>query len=117
MTGPRLISLSAAVHRPENPPIRNPGPQVAGLRHYRRSRWQYSHRSIVSVHNILPPFNSFAYVWAKSGLFVQPRYAKILNKDAVLERMGPVPSVEQPKRTPGDVLPHSVALPVVQESS
>jgi len=52
-----------------------------------------------------------------SGLFVQPRYAKFLNKNAVLERMGPIPSVEQPNRTPGEVLSRSVALPAVQESS
>ncbi|KAI9507693.1 mitochondrial protein [Russula earlei] len=52
-----------------------------------------------------------------SGVFVQPRYAKLLNKTAVLERLGAKSTVEQATSRHGQVLPRSVVLPVAQESS
>jgi acyl-coenzyme A thioesterase PaaI-like protein len=53
-----------------------------------------------------------------SGLFVQPRYARFLNKNAVLERMGaPVPVTEIPRRAPEEASLSRVPLPAAQESS
>jgi len=45
-----------------------------------------------------------------SGLFIQPKYAKFLNKDAVLERLGAKPPIEQATR-------RHVVLPTTQENS
>ncbi|KAI0269208.1 HotDog domain-containing protein [Gloeopeniophorella convolvens] len=45
-----------------------------------------------------------------TATFVQPKYAKFLNKNVVLERIGERPAVEQSKRSPEEVLPRPVAL-------
>jgi len=53
-----------------------------------------------------------------SGLFVQPRYARFLNKNTVLERMGAKPAAEPPSRAPEEVsLSRTMPLPTAQESS
>jgi len=52
-----------------------------------------------------------------SGLFVQPKYAKFLDKEAIHEVMGTKPSAEQAMRGPGEVLPHPAAVPAAQGSS
>jgi hypothetical protein len=52
-----------------------------------------------------------------SGLFVQPRYARFLNKNAVLERMGVIPVTEMPRRAPEEAALSRVPLPAAQESS
>ncbi|KAI9466787.1 HotDog domain-containing protein [Lactarius psammicola] len=55
-----------------------------------------------------------------SGLFVQPRYARFLNKNAVLERIGAQPVAEPPRRAPEEASlsrPRSMPLPAAQESS
>jgi hypothetical protein len=57
------------------------------------------------------------YAMAHSGLFVQPRYARFLNKNAVLERMGVIPVTEMPRRAPEEAALSRVPLPAAQESS
>ena len=59
------------------------------------------------------------YSMAHSGLFVQPRYARFLNKSAILERMGaPIPVTESPRRAPEEAASLSrVPMPAAQESS
>lgn len=53
-----------------------------------------------------------------SGLFVQPRYARFLNKDAVLKRLGAKPVAELPRHAPDEAsLPRAVPSPTAQESS
>jgi len=51
-----------------------------------------------------------------SGLFVQPKYAKYLDKDAIHEVMGK-PSAEQATHRHGEMLPHPAVVPAVQSSS
>jgi len=51
------------------------------------------------------------------GLFVQPRYAKFLNKNVVLERMGSNPVTEMQRRAPEEASLSHVPLPTAQESS
>jgi len=52
-----------------------------------------------------------------SGLFVQPKYAKFLNKNAILERLGAKPHVEQTTRRHGEVLARPGVLSATQDSS
>jgi len=52
-----------------------------------------------------------------SGLFVQPKYAEFLDKEAIHEVMGTKPSTEQPTRTHGEMLPRPAVLPAAQRSS
>lgn len=53
-----------------------------------------------------------------SGLFVQPRYAQFLNKNAVLERMGAKPVEEPSRRGPEEAsLSRAMPLPAARESS
>ena len=53
----------------------------------------------------------------QSGLFVQPKYAKFLDKEAIHEVMGTKPSTEQATRRHGEVLPHPAVVPAAQGSS
>ena len=53
----------------------------------------------------------------QSGLFVQPKYAKFLDKEAIHEVMGTKPSAEQATRRHGEVLPHPAVVPAAQGSS
>jgi hypothetical protein len=52
----------------------------------------------------------------KSGLFVQPKYAKFLDKEAIYDVMGK-PSAEQATHRHGEMLPHPAVVPAVQGSS
>jgi len=53
-----------------------------------------------------------------SGLFVQPTYARLLNKNAVLERMGSQPVTEPPRHAPEEAsLSRAMPIPTAQESS
>jgi len=52
-----------------------------------------------------------------SGLFVQPKYAKFLNKNTILERLGTKPHVEQATRRHGEVLAHPGVLPATPDRS